>query len=79
MHGKHALAVVAPVVLLLACLRLQPRRCRAALVWIRRVLIKAGSHALIPKIKLLIALYQTVISIPTVYDVALPPAYYRWM
>ena len=72
-------AGVAPVVLLLACLRLQPRRCRAALVWIRRVLIKAGSHALIPKIKLLIALYQTVISIPTVYDVALPPAYYRWM
>ena len=35
------------------------------------------SYGLIPKLKILIALYQMVVSIPQVYDVDLPQEYYE--
>ena len=54
-------------------------RFRWLMTWMRRFTIKAGSHALIPKLKLLIAFYQSAVAIPRVYDVALPPEYYQWM
>lgn len=51
--------------------------------WLRVLLLRAyfkmRAFALIPKLKILIALYQAIIYIPGVYDVTLPPEYYEWM
>ena len=56
-----------------------PPCCRSLGVFVRRIGLKAGSYALMPKFKILIALYQIVIEIPTVYEVDLPDEYYEWM
>ena len=56
-----------------------PRGARALSTTLHRAWIKMSSYALLPKLKILIALYQMVVAIPTVYDVALPPEYYEWM
>ena len=58
----------------------QPPRCLRPLSHVmNRIWVKAGSHALIPKLKILIAVYQVIVSIPDVYDVIVPPEYYDWM
>ena len=38
----------------------------------------ASALALIPKLKLYIAFSQSIAVLPTVYNVQLPPEYYRW-
>ena len=56
------------------------RRCSSlALRLLRRLHLKVNKFALTPKAKLLIAFYQSVQVLPTVYSVELPEEYYEWM
>ena len=41
--------------------------------------LKWASFAFVPKAKILIAVFQMIFAIPSVYDVQLPPEYYEWM
>lgn len=43
----------------------------------RRMVLLASSHALVPKLKILLALYQSIAAIPDVYNVRLSPFYYE--
>ena len=56
-----------------------PRALRDMSTIIRRIMLKSRSYALLPKAKILIALYQMIVAIPGVYDVSLPDEYHRWM
>ena len=47
--------------------------------YLHLIILKAQSYALLPKLKILFALYQIVVFIPSVYEVSLPEEYYRWM
>ena len=49
-----------------------PKRCA-------RSYVRARHFALVPKAKIMIAMYQCVTLVPTVYDVELPIEYYEWM
>jgi hypothetical protein len=44
----------------------------------RRLAMRISALGLVPKLKLLIAFFQSVFAIPSVYNVRLPPYYYRW-
>ena len=46
---------------------------------VTRVMITVSGLALMPKLKLLVAFYQTVSSLSTVYGARLPADYYRMM
>ena len=43
----------------------------------RRAVVRAGSHALVPKLKILLALHQSLAAIPGVYNILLSPWYYE--
>ena len=63
---------------------LRPRRDagawhRATILFLRRAQQKMSALGLMPKLKLLIAFYQSVTLLPNVYNVQLPPRYYEWM
>ena len=51
---------------------------RASLL-LRRAHLKLHAFALMPKLKLVVAFYQSVQVLPTVYNVELPEDYYKWM
>ena len=54
-----------------------PESLRGVVTVGRRAVLLAGSHALIPKLKLLMALYQSIMALPAVYNVRLSPWYYE--
>ncbi len=72
-----AVAALAGLVLWIA-LR-PPPALRSLSNWLRRTYVKARHFALVPKSKVLIACYQCITLIPTVYEVTLPNEYYSWM
>ena len=59
--------------------RVAPELCVARAAFMYRLRARISALALMPKIKLIIAFYQSVQVLPTVYSVELPPEYYRWM
>ena len=75
-------AVLASLVGVLLAIFIIMRRLPSS-CWLRvvayRIAVKVRDFSLIPKLKMLIALYQTVLYIPDVYNVKLPPEYYEWM
>ena len=56
-----------------------PKALHGLSTFMHRIALKTHSYALLPKLKILIALYQMVVCIPDVYEVQLPEEYYRWM
>ena len=76
-------AAVGGVVLLIALIvlflyKLQPPGSLRGLVYsLRRIALLAKNHGLTPKLKILIALYQSIAAIPTVYDIHLSPWYFE--
>jgi hypothetical protein len=54
-----------------------------ALAWfprvVRRLVAKVLRLAVMPKVKLVISFYQSVMAVPRVYDVQLPESYFKWI
>lgn len=57
----------------------QDRLVRHVAAWQQRILLKMHALALMPKLKLCIAFYQSIEMLPKVYGVRLPAMYYEWM
>lgn len=76
-------AVLGSVTVVVAALVWIVRRPPSCLRWLsfalNRLYAKASSHALVPKLKVLVAVYQVVVAIPSTYNVELPPEYYTWL
>lgn len=74
---------IAAALLLLGLLHLvcqnTPTMLTPAKRTIFRILQKGNSLVIMPKLKIIIAFYQSVQSIPTIYGVSLPRQYYLWM
>lgn len=54
-----------------------PGSLRGMVYTARRAILLANNQALLPKLKILIALYQSVAALPTVYDIRLSQWYYE--
>ncbi|KAL1527384.1 hypothetical protein AB1Y20_016052 [Prymnesium parvum] len=52
---------------------------RHFLIFVKRSLLRISTLALMPKLKLVIAFYQSVLALPRVYDVHMPASYYDWV
>ena len=76
--GGGLLLIVGATVIFLYKLRPHDN-WRALVVYGRRIVLLAQSHAFIPKLKILVSVYQTIAAIPTVYNVQLSPWYHEQM
>ena len=78
-----ATAVISSVVFLFCVCTCIFRRPPSCIAWfpriVRRLTTKIFRLAVMPKIKLVISFYQSVMAVPRIYDVFLPPVYYEWI
>ena len=56
----------------------RPPRYQRTALRLHQLVVRATQLAIIPNLKILIAFYQSVVTVPSVYDVHLPKSYYDW-
>ena len=70
--ASYSCGVALVIGLLFVAMYYLPHTCFLR-VWVYRVAFKVRAYAIVPKLKVLLALYQMVVYIPEVYEVPLPP------
>jgi len=76
------LLVAAAAMLTAGCYRIYVRPTKSLLrlsMLLNRILLQLQTFSLMPKVKLVIAFYQSVMMLPNVYNIPLPREYYQWM